>query len=114
MTRKTTTAAFAAAIALALALAGCSSASSASSSQSAASAASAEASASSAAAADDVALSDDPSDFVLLSEAVRDAMLAHGFKPLEEEWWHFTLADEPYPDTYFTFPVNSDSLDKAA
>ena len=41
-------------------------------------------------------------------------VLAHGFKPLEEEWWHFTLADEPYPDTYFTFPVNSDSLDKAA
>ena len=41
---------------------------------------------------------------------LRDAMLAHGFKPLEEEWWHFTLADEPYPDTYFTFPINSDSV----
>ena len=36
---------------------------------------------------------------------LRDAMLRHGFKPLESEWWHFTLADEPYPDTYFTFPV---------
>ena len=43
---------------------------------------------------------------------LRDAMLAHGFKPLEEEWWHFTLADEPYPDTYFTFPVNSDSVEE--
>ena len=43
---------------------------------------------------------------------LRDAMLAHGFKPLAEEWWHFTLADEPYPDTYFTFPVNSDSVDE--
>ena len=41
---------------------------------------------------------------------LREAMLAHGFNPLVEEWWHFTLADEPYPDTYFTFPVNSDSL----
>ena len=41
---------------------------------------------------------------------LREAMLAHGFKPLEEEWWHFTLEDEPYPDTYFTFPVSSDSL----
>ena len=41
---------------------------------------------------------------------LREAMLAHGFRPLEEEWWHFTLEDEPYPDTYFTFPVNSDSL----
>ena len=41
---------------------------------------------------------------------ITDAMLAHGFKPLVEEWWHFTLAEEPYPDTYFTFPVNSDSV----
>ena len=37
---------------------------------------------------------------------LRDAMLRHGFKPLEEEWWHFTLRDEPYPDTYFTFDSN--------
>ena len=41
---------------------------------------------------------------------LRDAMLAHGFQPLAEEWWHFTLENEPYPDTYFTFPINSDSL----
>jgi D-alanyl-D-alanine dipeptidase len=24
-----------------------------------------------------------------------------GFKNLDEEWWHFTLRDEPYPNTYF-------------
>ena len=36
---------------------------------------------------------------------LRRAMLSHGFKPLESEWWHFTLKDEPFPDTYFTFPV---------
>ena len=41
---------------------------------------------------------------------LREAMMAHGFKPLAEEWWHFTLKDEPYPNTYFTFPVNSNSL----
>ena len=41
---------------------------------------------------------------------LREVMLAHGFKPIDTEWWHFTLADEPYPDTYFTFPVNSDSV----
>ena len=41
---------------------------------------------------------------------LREIMLKHGFKPLAEEWWHFTLADEPYPDTYFTFPINMDSL----
>ena len=36
---------------------------------------------------------------------LREAMLRHGFKPLDEEWWHFTLRNEPFPDTYFTFPV---------
>ena len=36
---------------------------------------------------------------------LRRLMLKHGFKPIDEEWWHFTLKDEPYPDTYFTFPV---------
>ncbi|MBR0290365.1 MAG: M15 family metallopeptidase [Selenomonadaceae bacterium] len=37
---------------------------------------------------------------------LRDVMIKHGFKPLYSEWWHFTLENEPYPDTYFTFPVN--------
>ena len=36
---------------------------------------------------------------------LRNAMLRHGFKPLDSEWWHFTLKNEPFPDTYFTFPV---------
>ena len=36
---------------------------------------------------------------------LRDAMLRCGFKPLSSEWWHFTLENEPYPDTFFTFPV---------
>ena len=45
---------------------------------------------------------------------LREVMMKHGFRPLPEEWWHFTLENEPYPDTYFTFPINSDSLDQAA
>jgi len=36
---------------------------------------------------------------------LRRAMLRRGFKPIAEEWWHFTLANEPYPDTYFDHPV---------
>ena len=36
---------------------------------------------------------------------LRRAMMRHGFKPYSSEWWHFTLVDEPYPDTYFDFPV---------
>lgn len=38
---------------------------------------------------------------------LRTAMLRHGFKPLDNEWWHFTLKNEPYPDTYFNFPVRT-------
>ena len=41
---------------------------------------------------------------------LRDAMLSQGFKPLAEEWWHFTLENEPYPNTYFTFPVSTKSV----
>jgi D-alanyl-D-alanine dipeptidase len=33
------------------------------------------------------------------------AMSKRGFKPYDKEWWHFTLGDEPFPDTYFDFPV---------
>ena len=35
------------------------------------------------------------------------AMVRNGFVPLECEWWHFMLKNEPYPDTYFAFPVSS-------
>ena len=35
------------------------------------------------------------------------AMVRHGFKIYECEWWHFTLKDEPFPDTYFNFPVST-------
>ena len=41
---------------------------------------------------------------------LREGMLSHGFKPLPEEWWHFTLENEPYPETYFTFPVSRASV----
>ena len=32
-------------------------------------------------------------------------MEASGFAPYEREWWHYVLRDEPYPDTYFDFPI---------
>ncbi len=37
-------------------------------------------------------------------------MLRNGFEPIDCEWWHFTLGQEPYPDTYFDFPVSSQYL----
>lgn len=34
-------------------------------------------------------------------------MVESGFRPLDSEWWHFTLVNEPYPDTYFDFPLSA-------
>lgn len=36
---------------------------------------------------------------------LRNIMQEAGFNPYEYEWWHFTLKNEPFPDTYFDFPV---------
>ena len=36
---------------------------------------------------------------------LRNLMLTAGFQPLSTEWWHFTLVSEPYPETYYDFPV---------
>ncbi|MBR6107942.1 MAG: M15 family metallopeptidase [Oscillospiraceae bacterium] len=41
---------------------------------------------------------------------LRNAMTAHGFHGITTEWWHFTLNNEPYPDTFFNFPVSPDVL----
>ena len=39
---------------------------------------------------------------------LQTAMKRNRFIPIDCEWWHFTLADEPYPDVYFDFPVSFD------
>jgi D-alanyl-D-alanine dipeptidase len=36
---------------------------------------------------------------------LQSLMARHGFRPLAEEWWHFTLLDEPYPETWFDFVI---------
>jgi D-alanyl-D-alanine dipeptidase len=36
---------------------------------------------------------------------LRNLMLEAGFKPYAKEWWHFTLKNEPFPNTYFDFPI---------
>ena len=35
---------------------------------------------------------------------LRDIMVSAGYMPLDTEWWHFRLKNEPYPDTFFDFP----------
>ena len=36
---------------------------------------------------------------------LRTGMLRFGFRDYINEWWHYSLAEEPYPDTYFDFPI---------
>lgn len=36
---------------------------------------------------------------------LRNIMYQAGFVPIKTEWWHYSLRDEPYPNTYFDFPV---------
>jgi D-alanyl-D-alanine dipeptidase len=36
---------------------------------------------------------------------LQNIMVKHNFKPYPQEWWHFTLNNEPFPETYFNFPV---------
>lgn len=36
---------------------------------------------------------------------LRDVMVQAGFSPLKEEWWHFTLKNEPFPNQYFDFII---------
>lgn len=38
-------------------------------------------------------------------QRLADLMTRHGFVPFAKEWWHFTLKDEPFPTTYFDFPI---------
>jgi len=38
-------------------------------------------------------------------ETLRELMLACGFTDYSNEWWHYRLKNEPYPDTYFDFPI---------
>jgi D-alanyl-D-alanine dipeptidase len=52
-----------------------------------------------------------PGDLSISAEAhanrmlLANAMSRRGFRPYDKEWWHFTLRHEPFPDTFFDFPV---------
>lgn len=41
---------------------------------------------------------------------LQSVMVKNGFEPYDCEWWHFTLRQEPFPDTYYEFPVSSEYL----
>ena len=41
---------------------------------------------------------------------LQNLMVRAGFVPIDCEWWHFMLKDEPFPETYFDFPVSTEYL----
>ena len=41
---------------------------------------------------------------------LQNVMVKYGFEPIDCEWWHFTLKNEPYPSTYFEFPNTAEVL----
>ncbi len=43
---------------------------------------------------------------------LQQVMIRNGFCPIDCEWWHFTLREEPYPDICYSFPVSSEYLKK--
>ncbi len=43
-------------------------------------------------------------------QLLKGTLAAAGFRNLVEEWWHYTFNGEPFPDTYFDFPVSRHSL----
>ena len=45
---------------------------------------------------------------------LRRAMMANGFLPNPDEWWHYRLEKEPYPDRYFDFPITENMRLSAA
>ena len=48
---------------------------------------------------------DMPPDVQFNRRWLRSLMQRHGWRNLPQEWWHFSLVNEPYPDSYFDWPV---------
>lgn len=36
---------------------------------------------------------------------LREKMMAHNFEPYPKEWWHYSLINEPFNNTYFNFDI---------
>lgn len=38
-------------------------------------------------------------------QLLKNVMKKHGFHSYPKEWWHYTFMPEPFPNTFFDFPV---------
>jgi D-alanyl-D-alanine dipeptidase len=45
------------------------------------------------------------SEFSKMRNYLRKIMKNNGFDEYQKEWWHYTLQNEPFPDTYFNFEI---------
>lgn len=43
--------------------------------------------------------------YLEMRNLLRSAMRKHGFYEFDKEWWHYTLENEPFPTTFFNFPI---------
>ncbi len=43
--------------------------------------------------------------YKIMRDYLKNKMISHGFKPYSKEWWHFSLAEALFPDSYFNFPI---------
>ena len=46
-----------------------------------------------------------PAEYLQWRNYLREVMVSVGFQPYKNEWWHYSVKDEPFPDTYFDFLV---------
>jgi D-alanyl-D-alanine dipeptidase len=45
-------------------------------------------------------------EFLHFRNYLRNLMKRNGFEDYKPEWWHYTLKDEPFPNTYFDFEID--------
>jgi D-alanyl-D-alanine dipeptidase len=50
-------------------------------------------------------------EYLLMRNFLKKVMEDHGFRGYDKEWWHYTLENEPYPNTYFDFPIEENNQD---
>jgi len=53
-----------------------------------------------------------PSDEAENRQLLRSIMEYSGFEPFVYEWWHYALKNEPYPNSYFDFPISNETISR--
>jgi D-alanyl-D-alanine dipeptidase len=46
-----------------------------------------------------------PDEYLKWRDYLRNAMVSANFNPYTKEWWHYSVQNEPFPETYFNFAI---------